>query len=152
MQVRPEKCERAREYASRRLDGELGELEGYMLRAHLGRCGDCREYESAISAQTDWLRCQQLEPLTRPVEVPSRRIRVTGLRNRLAVASAFALAVVGSLQAVDVLDANRPSLAPRAPAAGSSASLDRAFRNAQRANLTSRQLSPILRRQVAASE
>jgi predicted anti-sigma-YlaC factor YlaD len=152
MQVRPEKCDRAREYASRRLDGELGELEGYLLRAHLGRCVDCREYEATISEQTTWLRGQQLEPLSRPIEVPRRRVRATGLRNRAAVGAAFALALVGSLQAVDILKTHQTELVPELPAAGSSATLDREFRNVQRANLATRQLQPSMLRQVAASE
>jgi hypothetical protein len=152
MQVRPEKCERAHEYASRRLDGELSELEVYLLRAHLGRCADCREHAAAISAQTDLLRRQKLEPLGRPVEVPGRRIRMTGLRNRVAVAGAAALALVGSLQAVDALKTHRPALDRQSPSSQSSAVVDREFRNAQRANLASRQLSPILFRQVSRPE
>jgi|SRR5581483_6199104 len=152
MQVRPEQCDRAREYASRRLDGELGELERHLLRAHLSRCPECREFEGAISAQTRWLRSQKLERLVRRVEVPRRRVRVTTVRNRIAVAAAFALALVGSLHAVDVLRTNRPVLESPGAGAASSASVDREFKNARRANLATHRLQPSLLRQIAASE
>ena len=47
-------CERARQWASLRLDGELSELENALLDAHLGRCQACsgfvREAESIAAA------------------------------------------------------------------------------------------------------
>lgn len=49
-------CARARFWASLRVDGELSELEGALLDAHLGRCADCREYAAGVAGATETLR------------------------------------------------------------------------------------------------
>ena len=42
-------CARARFWASLRVDGELSELEGALLDAHLGRCADCSAYAAGVT-------------------------------------------------------------------------------------------------------
>ncbi len=66
-------CVRAREWASLRLDGELSEFEGALLRAHAARCADCRAFMRETEAITEHVRATPLEPLERPVLLPSRR-------------------------------------------------------------------------------
>jgi predicted anti-sigma-YlaC factor YlaD len=72
-------CERAREWASLQLDGELSEFERVLLDAHVGRCEACAAYVREITAITQTLRSAQLEPVPHPIAVP--------LRRRLAYAS-----------------------------------------------------------------
>ena len=150
MQVRPEVCDRARGYASRRLDGDLEELEVRLLESHLERCGSCQEFATAISAQTDWLRTSELEAVPHAVEVPRRRFTGATLRRRAAVAAIAAAAVVGSLQAIDIMRTNSPVPRTRTPSAVNSVNVDREFWSARGANMANRQMEPVLRRQVAA--
>ena len=49
-------CERAREWASLRLDGELSQLESAMLESHLARCAACHAVVSRTEAFTTALR------------------------------------------------------------------------------------------------
>jgi predicted anti-sigma-YlaC factor YlaD len=84
-------CERARAWASLRLDGELSELEQALLTAHVSRCEACREYEERVSAAVLVLRSQPLEPVEHPVAVSARRrarVRPLGLARVAAVAAA----------------------------------------------------------------
>jgi predicted anti-sigma-YlaC factor YlaD len=66
-------CERAREWASLDLDGELSELERAMLRAHSRRCAACADYVLEVGAITQAVRNSQLEPLPHPIVLPLRR-------------------------------------------------------------------------------
>ena len=66
-------CERAREWASLRLDGELSELERALLDAHTRNCAACAEYVDEIGAFTMAIRSAELEQLPRPVALPLRR-------------------------------------------------------------------------------
>lgn len=92
MRFRPSnsRCERAREWASQRADGELSELERLLLRRHLGRCDECRGFAESVTTISATLR--ETEQL-----VPSRRIlvaappRVERRRPRLRVAFAVGL-------------------------------------------------------------
>jgi len=43
-------CDRAREYSSRSLDGELSDFERALLETHLERCDACRAYAAAVAA------------------------------------------------------------------------------------------------------
>ena len=54
-------CERAREGASLRLDGELSEFEQALLGAHLARCEPCRSFAAELDAVTTRLRHAPLE-------------------------------------------------------------------------------------------
>ena len=150
MQVRPEVCDRARGYASRGLDGDLGELEVRLLESHLERCASCREFATVISTQTDWLRASEPEAIPHAVEVPGRRFTGATLRRRAAVAAVAAAAVVGSLQAIDIMRTHSPVTRNRVPATASLVNVDREFWSARGANMTNKQMQPVMRRQVAA--
>ena len=79
-------CERAREWSSLRLDGELPQLQRAMLRKHLADCPGCTEFDSDLAGATVALRTAPLELLERPVAIPRRR------RSALRIAPAFAAA------------------------------------------------------------
>ena len=79
-------CERAREWSSLRLDGELPQLQRAMLRKHLAACAGCAAFDSDLAAATAALRTAPMELLERPVVIPRRR------RSALRIAPAFAAA------------------------------------------------------------
>ena len=85
-------CERARLWASLRLDGELSELEGALLDAHLARCDGCRAVAASFGASTSALRSAPLERIA-PVAVDlprsPRRLLAT-----IAVAAVLVLGVI----------------------------------------------------------
>jgi predicted anti-sigma-YlaC factor YlaD len=68
-------CERAREYASLRLDNELSELEEALLAAHLSRCETCSAFAKGIEVTTGELRAAALEQPSVPVVIARRRRR-----------------------------------------------------------------------------
>ena len=86
-------CDRAREGASARLDGELGQLDQVRLEAHLAACAECREFAEHISAATGWLRETPLEPAPVQVFVAHRRSFV---RPRVVSAAAATLLVAAA--------------------------------------------------------
>jgi len=86
-------CDRAREWVSLRLDGELSPLEDELLDRHLEACGGCRAFEDDVRWATDVLRLTPQERASRRVILPApARPRVSG-RRLTAVAAAAALAV-----------------------------------------------------------
>ena len=94
------RCERARQWASLRLDGELSELEGGLLEKHLEGCAPCSAFAARLAATTEAVRAQ---PLERPeiayprFERPVIRLPVGKRVAIVAVAAAAALgAFVGS--------------------------------------------------------
>lgn len=95
-------CDRAREYSSRSLDGELSDFERALLETHLERCEACRVYAVELAEIVTRLRLEPLEPLTHPISLPSRRrVRARALQSAAAVAAAAVAAtagLVGSLQ------------------------------------------------------
>jgi anti-sigma factor RsiW len=93
-------CERAREWASLRLDDELSVLEEEILERHLDFCDACRRFEEGMRLSTARIRSTPLETPTRRVPVPARGGVVTQYRKRTALVAAAALAIgalVGSL-------------------------------------------------------
>jgi predicted anti-sigma-YlaC factor YlaD len=90
-------CERAREWGSLRLDGELSEFERVLLDAHLSRCAACDAYVQEIGAITQTIRAAGLEPLPRPVAIPLRRrvLRPAGALQAGAAAAAILAVTVG---------------------------------------------------------
>jgi len=85
-------CERAREWASLELDGELSTFESALLESHLEDCRTCSEFRSAISGFTGALRAAPHERFEGVVVGRLRR----GMRMRLApAAAAMAVAAVG---------------------------------------------------------
>jgi anti-sigma factor RsiW len=86
-------CERAHEWISLRLDGELSELAQKMLESHLARCTQCREFEAEVVTTTRLIRATPLERPEQDFAVP-RGIRF-GLPARRLAAVAAGAAVVG---------------------------------------------------------
>jgi hypothetical protein len=108
------RCERARQWASLRLDGELSELEDALLEQHLEGCASCSAFAGRLAATTEAVRAV---PLERPeisyprFERPVIRLPVGRRVTIVAVAAAAALgAFVGS-------SLQKPSPAP-APSGG----------------------------------
>jgi hypothetical protein len=91
------RCERARQWSSLRLDGELSELEGALLDKHLGTCGSCFAFDARLRATATSLRTTPPEPPRVRFQVPERtRVRFPASR-RLAVAAIAAALALGSL-------------------------------------------------------
>jgi anti-sigma factor RsiW len=86
-------CDRAREGASARLDGELGQLDQARLEAHLALCAECREFAAGISAAAARIRQTPLEAAPTQVFVAHRRSFV---RPRVATAAAATLLVAAA--------------------------------------------------------
>ena len=85
-------CERARFWASLRLDGELSELEGALLDAHVTRCAGCRSVVDGFAASAAALRSAPLERLAPvAVHVPRRPRRLLAT---IAVAAVLVLGVI----------------------------------------------------------
>lgn len=106
-------CDRARHWASLRLDGELSELEAALLDAHLERCPGCRAFAEEADGIVGALRAVALDPLQAPVVIPLRHRprRVRAFQTAVAVALVLAAAVLGSVLGV----ANRSSSQTVAP-------------------------------------
>jgi predicted anti-sigma-YlaC factor YlaD len=86
-------CERARQWASTEVDGELSSFERVLLHAHLDACPSCGEFSGTIAGLTKALREARLEQLESPVVIGRLRRRA---RLRLApAAAAMAIAAVG---------------------------------------------------------
>ena len=91
------RCERARQWSSLRIDGELSELEGALLDRHLGVCGPCLAFDRQLQASATALRAAPLEVPRRRFEFPEQpRIRIPVSR-RVAVAGIAAALALGSL-------------------------------------------------------
>src|SRR5579884_3206626 len=91
-------CMRAREDASARLDGELGELDRSRLEAHLAACAACRGFAASLETTARSLREAPLAPAPAGLFVPHRRRGVV-VPPRFAAAAAATLvlaAAVGS--------------------------------------------------------
>src|SRR5256884_138832 len=110
---RSQKCEQMRSSISAEIDGELSEFESILLRGHLDRCGDCRMFKVDAERLATALRVAPLEPLSRPVAVPSRRRSVLSLRVPAAAAVAVVMIVFGgvfaSLHSGVVIHSSPPS-------------------------------------------
>ncbi len=89
-------CERAAQWISLEVDGELGRLEQAALARHLRRCDGCLSSSIEIGAVTELLREEKpIEP-SRPVVVVTpawarRRARATLRGGALALAAALAV-------------------------------------------------------------
>src|SRR5215218_6834801 len=89
-------CDRAREWATAEVDGELSRFELVLLRAHLDACPSCREFHTAIGGITKTLRATPPERLERTVEVTRLRRRLRPRLAPAAAAMAVAAVVLGS--------------------------------------------------------
>lgn len=89
-------CDRARNWASLAPDGELSELERKLLGSHLDRCDACANFAVHVAAVAAELRAASLEPLERPISVPSWRRRPAYARlSAVGAAAAVALMALG---------------------------------------------------------
>jgi predicted anti-sigma-YlaC factor YlaD len=86
-------CDRARQWASTQLDGELSSFERVLLHAHLDACPACSAFSSEIGGLTATLREAPFEHLGSPIQIARPRRRLS-LRLAPAVA-AMAVAAVG---------------------------------------------------------
>ena len=90
----PASCERARQWCSLGLDGELSEVERGLLDRHLAVCPACRRFDADVSATTAALRASESEA---PVRTWAERGRTdqprVARRPKLAVLLAAALAL-----------------------------------------------------------
>jgi anti-sigma factor RsiW len=105
--ARAKRCDRAREWISLQLDGELSEFERIVLEAHVARCSDCREFRVEVRGISLELRHAPLEPLARTIELP-RLTRFSGRTLQFAAAAAAAIAV-GAGSSLGVITADRSS-------------------------------------------
>lgn len=88
-------CDRAREWASLKRDGELSDFEHALLAAHLARCADCRSFEADLAVLTGSMRATPLERRERSFTLPRRRhVAFRGLQVG-AAAAAVVIAAVG---------------------------------------------------------
>lgn len=126
-------CERARECASLRLDGELSEFEHALLVAHLARCEPCRSFAAELDAFTTSLRDAPLETLEQPVALPARR-RISRRPVEVAAAAALMLTALGVTGALRTIETSSPSLTFAAPGV-SNAVESREFSDIRRAML-----------------
>ena len=127
-------CERARECASLRLDGELSEFEQALLDAHLARCAPCRSFAAELDGITMQLRSAPLETLEQPVALPARR-RISSRRPvEVAAAAALMLTALGVTGAVRTIETSNPSLTFNSPGV-SNAIESREFSDIRRANI-----------------
>ena len=88
----PDECDRARELASRRLDGDLTEFDVGLLKMHLRDCAECTEVTQAMERMTERIRgTRLLEPgPARPAVVSAARPRRRSGHRVLATAAAIA--------------------------------------------------------------
>src|SRR3954454_14380896 len=77
-------CERARQWASAAVDGELSTFERALLEDHLGRCSSCREFSRDVGGMTSALRAAPLQQFDGVLLGRGRR----QVRPRLAPAAA----------------------------------------------------------------
>ncbi|MDQ3778442.1 MAG: zf-HC2 domain-containing protein [Actinomycetota bacterium] len=136
-------CERARESASLRLDGELSEFEQALLTAHLSRCEACRVFAHELDAVTARIREAPLEPLEQPVALPTRRRLVTRRPVEIAAAAALMLTALGVTGALRTIEPSESTISFGAPGVGNTLE-SREFSDIRREmlRLPPRQVSP----------
>jgi predicted anti-sigma-YlaC factor YlaD len=103
-------CERARECASLRVDGELSEFEQALLVAHLARCEPCRSFAHELESATNHMRSAPLERLDQPVALPSRRRLRARRPVEVAAAAALLLTTLGVAGALRTIETSNPTL------------------------------------------
>jgi predicted anti-sigma-YlaC factor YlaD len=103
------RCERARQWSSLRLDGELSELEGALLEKHLETCDSCAAFDERLTATAISLRTTPPEPPRVRLQVPEQTTVRFRASRRLAVAAIAAAIALGSLVGSLL---HRPALTP----------------------------------------
>lgn len=98
MHVRSQICERARAWASLRVDGELPELEAALFDAHLRRCASCRAFARGVDEVASGLRRVDLErPAPLAIASSPRRSHVRMLQLALATVAVVLVGVAAAL-------------------------------------------------------
>jgi predicted anti-sigma-YlaC factor YlaD len=115
--MRPSKaqlCDRARQWASLRLDGELSELEAALLDAHLARCVSCQTFADDATGIAGRLRetAPELPESAIVVPFPRRGARARMLYAGLAAALVLVAAALGA--ALNLVSGSSSSAGPAA--------------------------------------
>jgi anti-sigma factor RsiW len=108
---RNSRCERARQWASLRIDGELSELEDALLEKHLEACASCSAFATRLTATAEAVRGV---PMERPeIEYPrfERPVLRLPVGRRVGIVAVAAAAVLGSLVG-SFLNRSAPAPAP----------------------------------------
>jgi predicted anti-sigma-YlaC factor YlaD len=135
MRTTGRRCDRAREYASLRLDGELSDFERALLDSHLDRCPSCRAFADDLVAVTDRLRAAPLEQPSIAIALPRRRF--AALRNvQVSAAAAAVVSVVGIGALFGMLHSSATPPTRGVVNVGPMAGERREFRDLRRAVLT----------------
>jgi anti-sigma factor RsiW len=90
------RCERARQWASLRLDGELSDLEDALLEKHLEGCASCGAFAARLTSTTEAVRAT---PQERPqIEYPrfQRPVIRLPVGRRVAIVAVAAAAALGA--------------------------------------------------------
>jgi anti-sigma factor RsiW len=103
------RCDRARQWSSLRLDGELSDLEGALLDKHLETCPECSAFEANMHSTAGLLRSAPVEVPAGRFELPARGRARVPLSRVLGVAAVIAAAALGSLVGSTL---HRPAPAP----------------------------------------
>jgi predicted anti-sigma-YlaC factor YlaD len=106
-QIPLQNCDPVRELISASLDGELSELDGVRLSAHLAGCAGCRTYAAGATESARLLRGTPLEQLNVPIQLPGRRLAVAR-KLQVAAAAAAVVATAGLSAAVGTLTSSSP--------------------------------------------
>jgi len=134
MRTTARRCDRAREYASLRLDGELSDFESALLDSHIERCPSCRAFAEDLVGVTERLRTAPLERPLIVLTLPPRRF--AALRTMQASAAAAAVVSVVGIGALFGMLHSNASAPGRVARLGSMAQEKREFRDLRRAVLT----------------
>ncbi|HEY3920494.1 MAG TPA: zf-HC2 domain-containing protein [Gaiellaceae bacterium] len=102
-------CERASQWISLDLDGELSQLEQTALARHLTTCARCRELAVDVSSFTELLRAAPLSELERPIVVEVPRAARRRVARRAAISVAFAGLTAAAVLGGFVIPGSRPS-------------------------------------------
>jgi hypothetical protein len=97
----PRSCDRAREWSSLEVDGELSAFELALLQAHVARCPDCEAFRAGIAGVTGLLLAAELERPSEPIRMPSSarsrsRFRAQRVLAPIAVAAVIVLAAISA--------------------------------------------------------
>ena len=113
-------CDRIRELCSAALDGELSELDGARVQAHLATCAPCAAFAATAAGTSRLVRATPLEEPAIPIVLPGRRLAVARKLQVVAAAAAVTM-TIGLSAAVGTLG-TAPSVR-HSPSARASAKL-----------------------------
>jgi hypothetical protein len=117
-------CERARQWASVELDGEISTFERALLADHLGKCPECRAFSADVAGLTEALRAAPYEPFE-GVTIGRIRRRARLAMTPVAVAATVAAIGLGSILAsVHLKGTSGLQPLPRTPAVAGAETLN----------------------------